>query len=152
MESLDVTIARRMVVSGAPVRDAQPVQGFDIPCRVNCAPSSVVKVKPIPRGPKGKTSNTAWLSAARASSLRQTQIPADDLPGATVAHRDKIGSARTRPGPEHKHSGRNTDPIDKLIPLHIAHRKGFAAYDNTLELDTMNRMIRIVSFEFNEGT
>jgi hypothetical protein len=34
-------------------------------------PLSVVKVKPIPREPKGRTSSTARLSAARASSVRQ---------------------------------------------------------------------------------
>src|SRR5271163_1084824 len=41
---------------------------------VNCVPLSVVKVKPVPRGPKGKTSKTARFSAARASWLRQRRL------------------------------------------------------------------------------
>ena len=32
MEPLDVTVALGMVVSRAPVRDAQPIQGFDVSC------------------------------------------------------------------------------------------------------------------------
>ena len=37
-------------------------------------PLSVVKVKPVPREPKGKASSTARLSAARASSVRQRKL------------------------------------------------------------------------------
>ena len=32
MEALDVTVALGMVVSRASMRDAQPIQGFDISC------------------------------------------------------------------------------------------------------------------------
>src|SRR5271156_6945864 len=41
---------------------------------VNWVPLSVVKVKPVPREPKGKACSTAWLSAARASSVRQRKL------------------------------------------------------------------------------
>src|SRR5208283_5213716 len=41
---------------------------------VNWVPLSVVKVKPVPREPKGKTSSTARFNAARASSVRQRRL------------------------------------------------------------------------------
>src|SRR5258708_38371690 len=41
---------------------------------VNCVPLSVVKVKPVPREPKGKISSRARLSAPRASSVRQRRL------------------------------------------------------------------------------
>jgi hypothetical protein len=60
-----------MVVGGAPVGDAQPVQSLDITRDVNCVLLSVVNFKLIPRGLEGKAYETARFSAARASSVRQ---------------------------------------------------------------------------------
>ena len=87
MEPFDVAVALGMVVCCAPVRDAEPIQSFDI----TCVPLSVVNVKPVPRESKGKASSTARLSAARASS------------GAAVDHRNQIRPAHTRPRPDLGH-------------------------------------------------
>ena len=54
----------------------------------------------------------------------------------------------SRPGPR---LGRDTDAIDEFILPHIARRKALAINDNILELDTVYRMIRIKSLQFNES-
>jgi hypothetical protein len=74
MKPLDVTVALGMVVSCAPVRDAQLVKRFDITRRSKLRAVVGGKVKPVPREPKGKASSTARLSAARASSVRQRRL------------------------------------------------------------------------------
>ena len=74
MKPLDITVALGMVVSRAPVRDAQPIQGFDISCGRKLR--AVVGRQSQTRSTRTERQSlsTARLSAARASSVRQRKL------------------------------------------------------------------------------
>jgi len=99
MEPLDVTVALGMVVSRAPVRDAQLIQSLDITCLSKLG--AVVGRQSQTHSTRTERQKLQHSAVDRRQSFfrtaAQTQIPADDLPRAVVDHRDQISPAHTRP-------------------------------------------------------
>src|SRR5208282_1147101 len=102
MKAFNVAVAFGMVVSRAPVRNAQLVQGFDITGRRKLG--AVVGRQSQTRSTRTERQNLQHSTVERRQSFfratAQTQVPANDLAGAAVDHRDQIRPAYTRSRPE----------------------------------------------------
>jgi hypothetical protein len=72
MEPLDITVALGMVVSRAPVRDAQPIQGFDISCGRKLR--AVVGRQSQTRSTRTERQSLQHGTVERRSSVRQRKL------------------------------------------------------------------------------
>jgi hypothetical protein len=105
MKPFNVAVALGMVVSRAPMRDAQPIQRVDIPRRRKLR--AVVGRQSQTRSTRTERQNLQHGAVERRQSFfgaaAQTQVPADDLTRATVDDRDQIRPAHTGPRPDLGH-------------------------------------------------
>jgi hypothetical protein len=124
MEPFDVAVALGMVIGRAPMGDAEPIQSLNITGRRKLRAVVIVKVKPIPRGSKGKP------PARRGSAPPYLDLAMRGANARIVATPEKTGQAlkhaafpRARPslghftddsvaeGPSQAHNGSHLDSV-----------------------------------------
>ncbi len=120
MEPFDVAVALRVMIGRAPVRNAQPIECLDEPRRS--------KLRAVVGGQRhtGRTAALGQPCQHRLldrcqrvfGSATMREIPAHDLPCATVDHTHQIGPAHGWPRPDFRHV-RLPDFI-RLSGLHAA--------------------------------